>query len=92
MPLTGEGERLPDPLQVHGADRVVGMLRDDGEQVGEQLLLMRQEVEADARDNRRRGRALTQPDSDVGIGRQVARSATRVEDRLAGARVAVTAF
>ena len=91
MPLAGEGERLADPVQVDGADRVVGVLRDDGEQVGEQLLLVGQEVEVDARGRRRRGRPLANADPDVGVGRQLAGSAARVEDRLARARVVVAA-
>ena len=53
--LAGEGERLADALEVDRADRVVGVLRDDREQVGEQLLLVRQQVGADVRRRRRRG-------------------------------------
>ena len=42
--LAGERECVPDPLEVHGPDGVVGVLRDDGEEIREQLLLVRQEV------------------------------------------------
>ena len=78
VPLAGEDERLADPVQVDGADRVVGVLGDDGEEVGEQLPLVRQEVEVGSRGRGRRRRPLAHADPDVGVGRQVAgRAAVR---------------
>jgi hypothetical protein len=89
--LARKGECLADPVEIDGADRVVGVLRDDSEQVGEQLLLVWQEVKVGPRGRGRSRGSLANADPDVGVGRQVAGRAAGVEDGLAGARVLVAA-
>ena len=87
--LAGERECVPDQLEVHGPDGVVGVLRHDREEIREQLLLVRQEVGADPLRARGGGHSgggrLAQADPDVRAGRQRAGCSVRVQDRLARA-------
>ena len=85
--LAGERERLADALEVDRADRVVGVLGDDREQVREQLLLVREQVLGERPATAARRRALVaHADADVRVGQALA--ARRRRRRLAARRAA----